>query len=84
MVICLKPKYLGQAHSLQPELYVECENVLSSGSPNPLLLLGKACSHPSFLQSLCLSLNNLVIESSPVSLGIVQSRLFLACNLLLQ
>lgn len=47
----------------------------SLGCPTPLLLQGKACGRPGFLQTPCLPLNNLVIGSSPVSLKIMQSLL---------
>lgn len=80
----MKPKYLGQTHSLQPELSVECENIFSLGCPTPLLLQGKACGRPGFLQSPRLPLNNLVIESSPVSLEIMQGMLLFPCIVPLQ
>lgn len=75
----MEPRYLGQTHSLQLELSEECENIFSLGCPTPLLLQGKACGRPGFLQSPCLPLNNLVIESSPVSLEIMQAVLIFPC-----
>jgi len=80
----MKPKYLGQTHSLQPELSVECENIFSLGCPAPLLLQAKACSRPGFLQSPCLPFKNFDVESSPVSLEIMKGMLLFPCIVALQ